>query len=376
MKIVIDTIPLLSPLTGVGYYTYNIARALKAIEISNDYTYFYGYYSGRLFTYGEDNTTFFKVKEFVKKIPIAGSIARSSKSIINIFSSRNFDIYFEPNFIPINIKAKKTVVAVPDFSFHVHPEWHPKDRISYFENNFWKNIDRADRIIFISDYMKDCAANLYNFPKDRLRTIHLGFDSEIFRVYEKEEALEVRNKYTLPESFILVVGSVEPRKNLMNLLHAYLRLDENIRSDFKIVLVGFKGWNNREIMELLGKMKEDVVYLGYVPDSDLGKLYNIATAFVYPSLYEGFGLPPLEAMACGCPVVVSNVTSLPEVCGDAAYYVNPNDAESIAEGLYKMVTEESLRDSFTIKGLQRAENFSWERSAAEHLKVFEEVLKD
>jgi glycosyltransferase involved in cell wall biosynthesis len=139
-------------------------------------------------------------------------------------------------------------------------------------------------------------------------------------------------------------------------------------------LVGFEGWNNPEVMELLNKIGDDAKYMGYIQTKNLAYIYNLANLFIFPSLYEGFGLPPLEAMASGCPVVVSNVASLPEVCGDAAYYVNPYDVESIADGIYKVVNDKELRENLVQKGLERAKLFSWEKSAREHLKVFEEVL--
>jgi glycosyltransferase involved in cell wall biosynthesis len=145
-------------------------------------------------------------------------------------------------------------------------------------------------------------------------------------------------------------------------------LPEYIRKDFKLLLVGFKGWGNKQIVELLGKLKGTVDYLGYVNSEELAELYREASCFVYPSLYEGFGLPPLEAMACGCPVVVSNVTSLPEVCGDAAYYVDPYDVESIAEGMYKVLTDEAMRRNLIEKGLERAKLFSWEKAAKSTLR--------
>jgi glycosyltransferase involved in cell wall biosynthesis len=133
----------------------------------------------------------------------------------------------------------------------------------------------------------------------------------------------VKAQYRLPENFILFVGSIEPRKNLKRLLQAYTDMDDKIRKEFKLVLIGFKGWENEEIMRLIHKLKSDIFYLGYLPEEELGKLYNLARLSIYPSLYEGFGLPPLEAMACGCPIIVSHTASLPEVCGDAAFYADP-----------------------------------------------------
>ncbi|MBI4689733.1 MAG: glycosyltransferase family 4 protein [Nitrospirae bacterium] len=373
MKIVIDTIPLLSPLTGVGNYLYQIIRHLKIIDSANDYTYFYGYYSKKLFTYKENKNRFYNLKELVKKLPVGNVVTRNLKGIINFFLPKKFDLYFEPNFIPINITAKHTVVTIHDFSFKLNPEWHPRDRVIYFEAN-WKKVEKADKIIVVSDFIKDQCIDIFKLPEEKLKTIYNGFDREIFKTYMVEELQPLRDKYRLPERFILFVGSIEPRKNLKNMILAYLGLDKIIRRDLKLVIAGFKGWENREVMELLGKAGDDVMYIGYISDSELGKLYNLAALFAFPSFYEGFGLPPLEAMACGCPIIVSNVSSLPEVCGDAAYYVNPYDVESIADGIYKLSTDETLRYNLINKGIDRAKFFSWEKSSRQHLEVFEGML--
>jgi glycosyltransferase involved in cell wall biosynthesis len=373
MKIAINTIPLLSPLTGVGNYTYQIIKSLQTIDSANDYAYFYGYYSRRLFTY-QDRKSFYHLKELVRKVPFGGITTRRLKDIVNNLFYKNFDLYFEPNFIPIAIKAKHTVTTIHDFSFRLYPEWHPKDRIFYFENNFWKSIKQADKIIVVSDFIFKESVNLFGLPKDKIKTIYNGFDRCIFRNYPLQDLQSIKDKYNLPDNFILCVGSLEPRKNLKNLILAFTRLDKEIRKGFKIVIAGFKGWKNKEIMKLIENTKTDIILLGYIKDVELGKLYNAATVFVYPSFYEGFGLPPLEAMACGCPVIVSHAASLPEVCGDAVYYVNPYDIDNIAGGIYKVLTDEILKKSLVAKGIERAKLFSWERSAREHLKVFQEVL--
>jgi len=374
MKIAIDTVLLLSPLTGVGNYAYQISKNLREIGPSHEYTYFYGYYSSRLFSPGEQLESVQRVKEAVRKIPFLGTAARNLKDLANLFSSREFDLNFEPNFIPLNIPARRTVVTVPDFSFARFPEWHTPDKVRYYAKSFWKKIHRADRIIVISDFIRSEAIQLFGFPPDQLTTISLGVDQEIYKVYQLRDLSETRAKYHLPENFILFVGSIEPRKNLERLLLGYQNLEESMRREVKLVLVGFKGWENEGIVTLMRKMKGDVFYLGYVPEVELGKIFNLARLFVYPSLYEGFGLPPLEAMACGCPVVVSNTASLPEVCSDAAYYVEPQDLNSISEGIGQVLRDDRLRSTLIQKGIDRASSFSWEKSARAHLRLFEEAL--
>jgi glycosyltransferase involved in cell wall biosynthesis len=378
MKIAINTIPLLSPLTGAGTYIYHIAQSLRAIDPINEYTYFYGYYSRDLTAYyNENKKNFYRAKEFAKKIPIikGTTIRELAAGFFNTISPRSFDLYFEPNFIPINIKSRWTVVTIFDFSIVLFPEWHPKARIDYFEKNFWKRLTRADRIIVISDYIKKQGVSI-GLPGEKITTIHPGYNREVFKIYPSQDVRTIKKKYHLPEYFVLFVGSLEPRKNLKNLITAYISLDKGIRKDIKLVLVGFKGWQNKELMELLKKVKSDVVYLGYLPEKELGKLFNLATLFVYPSVYEGFGLPPLEAMACGCPVVVSEAASLPEVCDNAAYYVDPYSAESIADGMYRVATDKELRGRLIKKGLLRTRLFSWEKAAKRHLEVFEDVAEN
>jgi glycosyltransferase involved in cell wall biosynthesis len=342
MKIVINAIPLIGPLTGVGTYLCNIVTEIERLSPNTDFRYFYGNFT-RKFRYGEENNTRHEIKEFIKRIPVISSVARELNRKLATFHFGSYDVYFEPNFVPLGIRARKTVVTVHDFSFHLHPEWLPDDRLKYFSKHFFENIKRADTIIVPSEHIRKQATELLEGSSARVVTIF--------------------------------VGSIEPRKNLFALLKAYMALPKYIKDDFTLLLVGFKGWNNGEVMSLLGKLEGNVQYLGYVASKELAHLYRGASCFVYPSLYEGFGIPPLEAMASGCPVVVSNAASLPEVCGDAAYYVDPKNPDSITGGLQAVLTNETLRKGMVEKGIGRASNFSWERSAMEHLRVFSEVLK-
>lgn len=289
-------------------------------------------------------------------------------------ASPDFDLYFEPHFIPLDIKARRRVVTVLDFSFAKFPHWHPKDKVQYFQKHFWKKIKTADRIICISDFIRNEAMREFEFLPEKLTTIYLGVDSRIFRRLSSRESTFLEKRPPLPRKFILFVGSLEPRKNLSGLLQAFGQLKERWGKEFKLVLAGLQGWENKNIWEQIQQLGDDVLYLGYVPITELGKLYNLASLFVYPSFYEGFGLPPLEAMACGCPVVVSNAASLPEVCGEAAHYVNPHEVESIAAGIEKVLGDDAYRENLIGKGLARAGQFTWEKSAREHLRVFEETL--
>jgi len=369
MEIVINTIPLLVPLTGVGHYIHSLLIEFQRLRPDFTYTFYYGYgyFSKKLKMYKEGEVAgLYRLKEWVKKISVLSTQARKLEHRLPQINFKKYDIYFEPNFTPLDMRSKRIVTTVHDFSFHLHPEWHPRERIAYLSKNFFKRIEKADLIITGSRYIEREAHELLNDKDLRIVTIYYGYNHALFHAQKKAE--EKKSNY------ILFVGSIEPRKNLLGLLKAYLLLPEYMKKEFQLLLIGYKGWGNQEIVEWMDQLKGRVNYLGYLGDEELATLYRGASCLVFPSFYEGFGLPPLEAMACGCPVVVSDVASLPEVCGDAAYYVNPYDVESMAEGMYKVLTDEDLRRSLTEKGLERAKLFSWEKCAKEHLEVFEEVL--
>jgi len=371
MRIAIDTIPLLSPLTGVGQYTSQLIRYFNLLSPENDYIYYYGYFTKRLL-HGNKQT--WELKNVLWKIPIAKYGIRRVKDIFSGFHFKDFDLYFEPNFIPLNIRAKKLVTTVHDFSVKLFPETHPKDRVEYFSRYFLTNIIRSDRVLTDSAYVRDEAKSFLHLPDEMITPIHLGVEHEVFQIYDQESLELSRRELKLPDRFILFVGTREPRKNLDGLLRAYLALPRHVRDEFKLVLVGPQGWENDVDERMVHEVGKSIVNLGYIETQQLAYVYNLASLFVFPSLYEGFGLPPLEAMACGCPVVVSKEASLPEVCGDAAYYVDPKDVDSIAEGMSRVLGDETLRKSLIARGVERAKLFSWEKTARKTLDVFEEVM--
>jgi glycosyltransferase involved in cell wall biosynthesis len=306
---------------------------------------------------------------FVKKI------TRESLFFLSRFSLKTFDLYWEPNIVPIeHIRSRHVVTTVHDFSFQHYPECLPQERKEYLQKHFWKNIGKSDRIITGSNYVKDEIVGRLNYADADVEVIYHGIDHECFKEYDHSLLREFAAAHNLPGKFILFVGSIEPRKNLKNALLAYNSLPQAFKREYKFVLAGFSGWNNDEIMNSIRREKENILYLGYLSDPDLAYLFNLASLLIYPSLYEGFGLPPLEAMACGTPVIVSNSSSLPEVCKDAAYYIDPLSIESIREGIVKVISDSELRSMLRQKGLERAQLFSWDTSARKHLSLFNEVL--
>jgi len=380
MQIAINTIPLLSQMTGIGNCIYNLSRHLLELDRQNKYLFYYGYFSKKLQSSREPEedtrelqfSILRRAKPYIKKFPYLSDIIKKSLEDFNRLrtSSKHIEIYYEPNYIPTGIQARRLVTTVHDFSFHHHPEWHPRGRVQYFRKYFYLRIKNSDLITVDSEYIRQEAQDILNFPAERIVVVPMGFENRLFREYSESEVAALRRAKHLPEKFVLFVGSIEPRKNITMLLQAYRDLPETIKQEFKLVLAGFSGWENKNIMTLINKMKKHVFFLGYLNVVELALLYRAATVFAYPSLYEGFGLPPLEAMACGTPVLVSRVTSLPEVCGDAALYCNPLDKADIAAKLQTLLEDEDLRADLVRKGRNRIPRFTWENAARQMIEVF------
>lgn len=233
----------------------------------------------------------------------------------------------------------------------------------------------SKKVAAISINTKNDLLKLFKTDKRKVSVVY-GAPDDRFRVIDGFKIKEKLFQYRLPDKFILSVGTLEPRKNLVNLIEAYHYLIHYYKiKEYKLVVVGKKGWYYEEIFQKVVELnlEKDIKFVGYVPDEDLPYLYNLATCFVYPSIYEGFGLPPAEAMACGCPVITSNVSSLPEVVGEAAITVNPRSIQEISRALYKVLTSDNLRQKMRQKGLKQAKKFSWNRSADKILDLFKEV---
>jgi len=367
-KILVYAVSLLSPMTGIGRYTYEVSKYMQKYS-ENEINFYYGYYSKKLLS-SNDASSYKYVKSLVIKNRIIKALVRRLLLLSSKIFAPSYDVYWQPAFIPHNsIKSKKVVTSVHDFSFILYKDFHPKERIAYFEKYFFKNIVRSDCIITGSHYTKKEIIERLNFKEDKIKVIYHGINHALFKVYTKPKV-----DFKLPNKFILTVGSIEPRKNLHGLLEAYNLLDTKIQDEYHLVLVGFKGWNNSEIMDLINVNSDKIHYLGFISDQELAYIYNLASLFVFPSFYEGFGLPPLEAMACGTPVVSSELTSMPEVCLDAVVYCDPYNKIDIKEKIELVLSDDSLQKNMISKGINRAKAFSWEKSAQEHMEVFQSIL--
>ncbi len=283
------------------------------------------------------------------------------------------DLVHGPVFIAPFIAPCPAVVTIHDLSFIRFPAmFRPANRL-YLTLMARLSARRARRLIAVSAHAAAETVQLLGVPPERIDVVYHGVDP-VFRPLPDDEVAAFRQRQGAPERFVLFLGTLEPRKNLIRLLEAFARI---YNAKIKLVLAGGKGWLYDELfarVEDLG-LEEAVIFPGYVDAKDLPLWYNAATVVAYPSLYEGFGLPVLEAQACGTPVLTSNVSSLPEAAGDAALKVDPYDVDALAEGLNRMLTDASLRRELRERGLAHARQFSWTRTAQETARVYRRALK-
>lgn len=286
------------------------------------------------------------------------------------------DIIHNPETATLVVKLnnQKKIVTIHDIIAYKFPDsvnLLPRIRFKLLLHRIIKN---SDLIITDSYNSKKDLITHFNVPPEKIEVTYLGIDDK-FRVLPQEKVSEIKDKYGLNCPFILYVGMLAKHKNIPVLLEAFnIVLKKGLNC--KLVIAGGKAWKFQHIFETLYKLdlQENVIFTGYIPDEDLPALYNAADLFVYPSVYEGFGLPPLEAMACGTPVITSNTSSLPEVVGDAAILFSPYDEEELADSIYNVFTDSDLKRSMVLKGLNRSKMFSWSKCASETLKIYKSAL--
>lgn len=277
-------------------------------------------------------------------------------------------IHFPANVGLLHRKAR-SVLTVHDLSFFRNPDWYRFERAAYYRFAVRRSVRTASRLIADSSATAQDLREILNVPENRIDVVPLGVD-ESFRPTTSEEKERVRKKYSLPPRFVLYVGTLEPRKNLVRLIEAWSQISDDCDQD--LVLAGRRGWKVEPILEAISRSssKQRIHLPDFVAQEDLPSLLSTANAFVWPSLWEGFGLPPLEAMACGTPVVTSNTSSLPEVVSDSALMVDPQDVDALADAMLNLVTDEELHARLRENGLKRAAEFTWERTASLTLNAY------
>ncbi|NPV46444.1 MAG: glycosyltransferase family 4 protein [Armatimonadetes bacterium] len=294
---------------------------------------------------------------------------------------------------PRALRAVKADVAVLQY---MAPQRLPCPFVTFIHDTVWRSMPETfpwrDRLVldtFIPSTIAHAAAvctgshfaaseisRHYPHAAGKLHVVPYGVEARFRPVTDQQELRRVRAKYSLPERFVLSVGVLQPRKNVEALVHAYQRLPAPLRAQHGLVIVGKHGWLMKHLPALAREAGPDVQFTGYADDEDLPALYTLAECFAYPSLYEGYGLPPLEAMACGTPVLTSNVASLPEVTAGAALCVDPTDVQSLQDGLQRMLTDTDLRRELVTRGLERAAGLTWGPAAQGLLGVLRAVVAE
>jgi glycosyltransferase involved in cell wall biosynthesis len=367
MRVAIDARKL--HVFGIGTYTRNLLRHLARIDQDNEYVLLC--HQPDLGIGAQLGTNFRTVLEPSRNYSIGEQF-----HVPWVLHRERPDVFHAPHYVMPPAVRCRSIVTIHDCIHLMFPQYLPnRAAYLYAKASMWMAARRSHKILTVSEASKRDIIRFLNVPASKVVVVYNAMD-ERFGVAPSEEAIaRVRERYQLDHRFVLYVGNIKPHKNLVRLVEAFEQLRARGFDDLTLLIIG------DEISKLPAlrravhshKLHKHVRFLGYLPDDTLAVLYRLADVFVFPSLYEGFGLPPLEAMACGAPVVTSNVSSLPEVTGDAAVLVDPYDATSIADGVAKVLSDPALRSEMRVKGIARAREFSWERSVSRTRQIYQEV---
>lgn len=370
MKIGIDARVLgCKQIGGVATYTYNLIANLAKIDADNEYIIFHSL---------PEDLAFSKRNFRVKVIQVPPyEFFKEQLALTYEVTKERLDLFHSPFYLPPIVRLSKTILTIHDLNPDENPElYQDKKMVSYFRKWRRKVAQKTDRIITVSNYVKKRVEDSLLIPKVKIGAIHSAQDERFGRVANRDLTNKIKDDCHIKGDFLLYVGHIQPWKNLNRLIEAFALIKKRGIKE-KLVLAGGKGWAIKEIETLTKELglKGEVIITDFVPGDDLPLFYQAASAFVFPSLMEGFGIPVLESMACGTPVICSNVTSLPEVAGEAAIFFNPLDVPEMAEAIFRVLTDEGLRNDLIKKGFKRSKEFSWEKTAKETLKVYKEVVQ-
>ena len=356
--------------TGIGTYTYQLAKNVSQMDKLNDYLLFFP----------DENLTDFDIEENIDIKNIADIKKENfweEIDIPNLLSNTGIDIYLVPQ-NGIGLPVEKTcpfVITLHDVIPYRMQETVGPQYLKIFKNEVPEIIKRCDAIITVSEFSKKDILNTFDFPQDKIFTTHLAAE-DIYFPRNKMKCREfISTNYNIKENFILYVGGFSPRKNIKGLIKAFSMIKPSLTSSYKLVILGKKGRSYYEYRDyaISLNLKEDVIFTGYVPVNELPIFYNAAEIFCYPSFYEGFGLPPIEAMACGTPTIASNSTSIPELLEDAAIYIDPYNPWDIGEKLLNLLDNENLRYDMYFKGLKQSNKFSWKKTGLETIEILKTI---
>lgn len=382
MRIGIDARTILNPekgeAIGVGHYTYQLIRHLLEIDHENEYVIFFDFRARekdvKKFSKPNVKIKFYPFSDYKKYLPGAYSEILGTATL----AKENLDILHSTSplsRIPVAYRGK-CVVTFHDLAMYKVPHSFPAVKTAHDKAVYNLMVKKADKIIAVSESTRKDLEDIFKVPEEKIKVIYSGLDERFFEI-SPVDPQKILARFDITKKYILFLGTIEPVKNLSRLFEAFAQFKEEYKKQFKkfdyqLVLAGKRGWLSKEYPQIAKDLGigKDVVFTGYIIGDELVPLFKNSQFFVMPSLYEGFGMTVLEAFATGTPAIISRVSSLPEIAGDAAYYVNPIDKNEIAEALMKFATDENLRNNYRIKGLEQVKNFDWEKTAGETLEIY------
>lgn len=357
--------------TGIGNYAYQIINSLNNLDTSNKYLLFMPENCSTDIDFNRN----FEVRNISEN---NSSNFWDEVNIPNILHDNEVEIYHVPQNgigLPFD-KPCRMIITLHDIIPYRMPETVGPNYLKIFLKEIPRIIPQCDGIITVSNFSKEDIMKEFNFPGDKIFVTHLA-PEDIYVPHDKQISKSlVNNLYNIQGDFILYIGGFSPRKNIIGLMEAFSKLLAKYRKDIKLVIAGKKGISY-DIYRLRAEqlnISEKVIFPGFISMEHLPYLYSASELFVYPSFYEGFGLPPIEAMACGIPVIASNSTSIPEIVGDNTISINPNDTDELFEAMLKVLEDDSLRESLITKGLVRASELSWRDTALKTLKAYNKII--
>ncbi len=363
MIIGIDTRIALKKKTGIGYLISNLIPMLVEIDDEINFKLL-----GDSLGISQKN---------VKAIHLRGIVKRGFNfwwktfgfPPANILTGRS-DKFLFTNFVDFPVKTKERTLLVPDLSFVKYPEFVEKKNLKFL-NNVARSIKRADKIITISESTKKEIVDYYNIKSEKVNVVYLAASQGIMRISDQKRIQATRNKYGIKNKYILFVGTTEPRKNIGNLIRAYNELGDSLKKQYMLVIAGGRSRYGDDPLDLVKRLNlsKRIIFTGYLDEAGLSCVYSGASAFVFPSLYEGFGIPVLESFKCEIPVAASFSSSIPEVGGDAALYFDPQNIDDMKEKIQCVLRDEKLRHEMIEKGHEQLKRFSWEKAAERTLEV-------
>lgn len=378
MRIGIDCRTILNPKSGeragVGHYTYYLVKNLLKLDNKNEYVLYFDWRVTDTKEFEQPNVKikYFPFSQYNKFLPFA----YSHMLITAYLMKEGLDVFHSPiSSLPLTY-PKKAIITVHDLAIYKNPAWFPSQIFST-KLLVPQSLRSANKIIAVSQSTKKDLKEIFNIADKKIKVVYEGAILDHVKV--KNKSLDSLARFKLNSKYILFIGTLEPRKNLVTLMRAYKKfLDAKPEfSQYQLVLAGAKGYKSDDVFTEIKELKigKQVKYIGYVTQNQKLELLKKATCFIFPSSYEGFGLPVLEAMALGTPVITSNISSLPEITGKAAILVDPEKELDIAKALKRLIGDRNLQSTLRSKGIIQAKQFTWQRSAAETLKVYQSLIK-